>query len=95
MKATKAFYYHLIIGVIYLTLIAFGTWNVSGGDIAYWILSSMLLLTHLLILLFLKKRKNELSAWILLLILAIAISFISRQIYLGRDYKEGIEFNEK
>jgi hypothetical protein len=93
MKATKILFYHLILGLLYTVMIALGTWNVSGGDISYWIFSSICLAIHLLIIMFTKGGKEGFIAWLLIFGLIIITSFISGKIYHNRGYKEGIEFN--
>ena len=95
MKIGKTFYIHLLAGLVYLALISLGTWSVSGGDISYWIFSSIFLVIHLSVILLTKSRVDGFKAWIIVLVLVITVSFTLKQIYLNRDIKEGIQFHGK
>jgi hypothetical protein len=92
MKAGRSFFVHLLIGIVYLSIISSKTWKISGGDISYWVMSIPFLVVHLLLILVSKEKFNGLKGWVIVLVLTIVIFFAGKSVYKNRNYKEGIKF---
>jgi hypothetical protein len=66
---------------MYAILLAVYTWNVSGGDIAYWMASVTLFLIHLVVILFLKNRLPGLIALPFILLLIILTAEVTSKLH--------------